>query len=98
MQIRVGRKAYRVGQIKLYRDARRIPTIQTDNISEQRLLEKIRQLLPEQVLQVEGFIDSLYQQNLDDGIILAAAKLSEPVLHRIWDNPDDAEYDQLGIW
>jgi hypothetical protein len=69
--------------------------METDTISEQRLLEKIRQLLPEQVLQVEGFIDSLYQQNLDESITLAAAKLSEPVLHRIWDNPDDAEYDQL---
>lgn len=69
--------------------------MQANNVSEQRLLEKIRQLLPEQVFQVEVFINSLCQQNADHSLTVAAAKLSEPVLQRIWDNPDDAEYDQL---
>lgn len=69
--------------------------MQTDSISEQRLLEKIRQLPPEQVLLVEDFIDSLEKQNTDYSLTFAAAKLSEPVLLKTWDNPDDAEYDTL---
>ncbi|MFK0733913.1 MAG: toxin-antitoxin system, antitoxin component, Xre family protein [Gloeotrichia echinulata GP01] len=69
--------------------------MQADKISEQRLLEKIRQLVPEQMVLVENFIDSLYQQNTEDNLTLAALKLSEPVLQKIWDNPDDAEYDEL---
>ncbi|MEH1871118.1 toxin-antitoxin system, antitoxin component, Xre family protein [Nostoc sp.] len=69
--------------------------MQTDSISEQRLLKKIRQLPPEKVLLVEDFIDSLDQQNTDHRLTFAAAKLSEPVMLKIWDNPDDAEYDKL---
>ncbi|MEC4818161.1 MAG: toxin-antitoxin system, antitoxin component, Xre family protein [Scytonema sp. PMC 1069.18] len=66
-----------------------------NKISEQRLLEKIRQLVPEQIVLVENFIDSLYQQNTEFSLTQAAAKLSEPTFQKIWDNPDDAEYDQL---
>ncbi|GAA6616509.1 toxin-antitoxin system, antitoxin component, Xre family protein [Scytonema sp. NUACC26] len=69
--------------------------MQADKISEQKLLEKIHQLIPEQIVLVENFIDSLYQQHPDFSLTLAAAKLSEPTLKKIWDNPDDAEYDQL---
>lgn len=67
----------------------------SDKILEQRLLEKIRQLVPEQIFLVENFIDSLYQQREDINLTLAATKLSESALQKIWDNPDDAEYDQL---
>ena len=69
--------------------------MQAHSSSEQRLLEKIQKLPPEQVLLVEDFIDSLGQQNTDHNLTFAAAKLSEPVLLKIWDNPDDAEYDKL---
>ncbi|MBG1243576.1 toxin-antitoxin system, antitoxin component, Xre family protein [Nostoc sp. NZL] len=69
--------------------------MQSHKISEQRLLEKIQKLPPEQVLLVEDFIDSLALQNADHSLTFAAAKLSEPVLLKIWDNPDDAEYDKL---
>ena len=69
--------------------------MQADSISEQRLLKKIRQLPPEKVLLVEDFIDSLDQQSTDHSLTFGAAKLSEPVLLKIWDNPDDAEYDKL---
>ncbi|MEH2281238.1 MAG: toxin-antitoxin system, antitoxin component, Xre family protein [Nostoc sp.] len=69
--------------------------MQTDRISQQRLLEKIQKLPPEQVLLVEDFIDSLDMPNTDHSLTFAAAKLSEPVLLKIWDNPDDAEYDKL---
>ncbi|MEH1861020.1 MAG: toxin-antitoxin system, antitoxin component, Xre family protein [Nostoc sp.] len=69
--------------------------MQAHSSSEQRLLEKIRQLPPEQVLLVEDFINSLEKQNTEYSLTFAAAKLSEPVLLKIWDNPDDAEYDTL---
>ncbi|MBW4453262.1 MAG: toxin-antitoxin system, antitoxin component, Xre family protein [Nostoc indistinguendum CM1-VF10] len=64
-------------------------------MSEQRLLQKIRQLPPKKVLLVEDFIDFLDQQSTDHSLTFAAAKLSEPVLLKIWDNPDDAEYDKI---
>ncbi|MEA5595081.1 toxin-antitoxin system, antitoxin component, Xre family protein [Rivularia sp. UHCC 0363] len=69
--------------------------MQVNKIPEQRLIEKIRQLVPEQVVLVENFIDSLSEQNEDYNLTLAATKLSEPTLQKIWDNPEDAEYDQL---
>jgi hypothetical protein len=69
--------------------------MQTDNIPQQKLIDKIRQLVPEQVTLVERFIDSLSQQSEEYNLTLAATKLSEPVLQKIWDNPDDAEYDKL---
>ncbi|MEH2259287.1 toxin-antitoxin system, antitoxin component, Xre family protein [Nostoc sp.] len=69
--------------------------MQAHSSLEQRLLEKIRQLPPEQVLLVEDFINSLEKQNTEYSLTFAAAKLSEPVLLKIWDNPDDAEYDKL---
>ncbi|MEH2459197.1 toxin-antitoxin system, antitoxin component, Xre family protein [Nostoc sp.] len=69
--------------------------MQADSISEQRLLEKIQMLPPEQVLLVEDFIDSLDNQKAEHSLTFAAAKLSEPLLLKIWDNPDDAEYDKL---
>ncbi|MEH1907032.1 toxin-antitoxin system, antitoxin component, Xre family protein [Nostoc sp.] len=69
--------------------------MQANSISEERLLEKIQKLPPEKVLLVEGFIDSLDQQNTDHSLTFAAGKFSEPVLLKIWDNPDDAEYDTL---
>ncbi|MDJ0736368.1 MAG: toxin-antitoxin system, antitoxin component, Xre family protein [Nostocaceae cyanobacterium] len=69
--------------------------MQANKIPEQRLIEKIRQLVPEQVVLLENFIDSLCQQNGDYNLTLGATKLSESVLQKIWDNPEDAEYDQL---
>jgi hypothetical protein len=66
--------------------------------TKQRVIEKIRGLFPEQMLQVEEFIDSLNKKNTnnaDRDIAFAATKLSEPAFQKIWDNSDDAEYDKL---
>ena len=67
----------------------------TPKRSEKELIEKIRQLSPERVAEVEDFVDFLRQR--DDGSRLtdAASRLSEPTFAKIWDNPDDADYDQL---
>ena len=62
---------------------------------EQRLLEKIRQLPPSKLNQVEDFVDFLSQREMDLALVKAAAQMTEPVLQKIWDNPADAEYDSL---
>lgn len=62
---------------------------------EQRLLEKIRNLPSDKMIEVEDFVDFLAQRHLDKALGKAASKLSEPVLQTVWDNPDDAEYDNL---
>jgi hypothetical protein len=62
---------------------------------EQRLLEKIRNLPSDKMIEVEDFVDFLSQRYLDKALVKAASKLSEPILQTVWDNPDDAEYDNL---
>ena len=65
------------------------------NSLEQKLLEKIRSLPPEKAAEVEDFIDFLSQREGDRQLAGAATGLSEASFHHVWDNPDDAEYDQL---
>ncbi|MEP0896164.1 MULTISPECIES: DUF2281 domain-containing protein [Leptolyngbya] len=64
--------------------------------SEQRLLVKLQQLSPEKIAEVENFIDFLSQREQENQQLTAiSTQLSEPVFQKIWDNPDDAEYDNL---
>ena len=64
---------------------------------EKRLLDKIRKLSSEKAIEVEDFIDFLYQRQTDSdqNIAIAATKLSEASFSKVWDNPEDAEYDNL---
>ncbi len=62
---------------------------------EQDLIEKIRGLPPEKATEVLDFVDFLARREQDRELTLAAMKLSEGALHRVWDNPDDAIFDQL---
>lgn len=59
------------------------------------LLEKIRSLPPEKLAEVEDFVDFLRLREQDRELTRAATKLSEEVFQKIWDNPDDADYDKL---
>lgn len=61
---------------------------------EQAIIEKIRALPPERVAEVEDFVDFLRVRNDDRRLTRTATKLSEKAFHKIWDNPEDAEYDQ----
>jgi hypothetical protein len=63
--------------------------------TEERLIEKIRNLPTDKVVEVEDFVDFLMQRGADKVLTKAAAQMSEAVLQTIWDNPDDAEYDNL---
>jgi len=62
---------------------------------EDDLLEKIRRLPPERVAEVEDFVDFLRQRDDERSLTDAAARLSEAAFSRVWDNPDDADYDRL---
>ena len=62
---------------------------------ENRLMEKVKQLSVEQIQQVEKFIDSLTQEDTERQLTLISTKLSESVFNKIWDNPQDADYDNL---
>jgi hypothetical protein len=63
--------------------------------SEDKLLAKIRRLLPEKLAAVEYFVDFLSQREEDRRLAQAATKASEAVFAELWDNPDDAEYDRI---
>ncbi len=66
-----------------------------NQILAKRLLEKVKHLSSEQMEQVEEFIDSLNSENSDKALILASTKLSESSFSKVWDNPEDAVYDEL---
>ena len=66
-----------------------------NNILENRLMEKVKKLSVEQIQQVEQFIDYLSQENTDRQLTLISTKLSESVFNKIWDNCEDADYDNL---
>ncbi|MBD2318076.1 toxin-antitoxin system, antitoxin component, Xre family protein [Phormidium tenue] len=71
-------------------------TIQSDAKSEQRILEKIRKLPFDKIVELENFIDLLYQRpNPSQALVTTSAKLSEASFAKVWDNPEDAAYDNL---
>jgi len=71
-------------------------TIQSDVKSEQRIIEKIRKLPFDKIVELENFIDLLYQRpNSSQALVTTSTKLSEAGFTKIWDNPEDAAYDNL---
>jgi hypothetical protein len=61
----------------------------------QTLIGKLEALPPERVNEVEDFIDFIKQRDLDRQLTRAARRLAEQSFANVWDNPDDAVYDQL---
>lgn len=64
-------------------------------IAADTLIEKIRQLPPEKAAAVEDFVDFLRERDSERAFVRGISKLSEESFRRIWDNPEDAAYDQL---
>lgn len=62
---------------------------------ERTLIEKILMLPPERVAEVEDFVDFLRRRDEHRRLLNATATLSENAFQRVWDNPDDADYDRL---
>ncbi len=63
--------------------------------NEQLLMEKIKQLPPQRLAEVEDFIDFLRGRENDQQLTRSAAKLSQPGFAAVWENPEDAAYDRL---
>ncbi|MDT4969784.1 MAG: hypothetical protein QOJ64_4521 [Acidobacteriota bacterium] len=61
---------------------------------DETLIEKIKSLPPDQVAEVEDFVDFLSQRE-DRRLVESAKKLSENSFQHEWNNSDDADYDQL---
>ncbi|MDZ7792009.1 MAG: hypothetical protein U5L08_16215 [Xanthomonadales bacterium] len=65
----------------------------TDEI--QPVVDKLKELPPERLAEVEDFIDFLSQRIHDRALTRAAMSISEPALEKVWDNDEDAVYDEL---
>ena len=61
--------------------------------SENILFDKIKVLPPQKIAEVVDFVDFLMQRE-DKKLVQSAMKLSENALSKVWDNDEDAIYDQ----
>jgi hypothetical protein len=59
------------------------------------LIEKIQTLPPEQLAEVEDFVDFIRLRGQQRALTRAAAAASAPSLAAVWDNPEDDAYDAL---
>ncbi len=63
-------------------------------MQDEELIEKIRALPADKIAEVVDFVDFLGHR--DDRLLVdAASRASQPAFAAVWDNPDDAEYDNL---
>jgi hypothetical protein len=65
------------------------------NAPDQVLLDKIKQLPPQRLAEVEDFVDFLREREGGLRLTQAAAKAAEPSFTTVWDNEEDAAYDRL---
>ena len=63
--------------------------------TEQALIDKIKQLPPQRLAEVEDFVDFLRTREGDQRLTRAAAKASETSFAAVWDNDEDAVYDRI---
>jgi hypothetical protein len=63
--------------------------------NERVLVEKLKDLPPQRLAEVEAFVDFLRSRELDAQLVRTATQVSEPAFKSVWDNSDDAEYDRL---
>ena len=63
--------------------------------NEQSIMQKLRLLPPERIIEVEDFVDFLQARDLERNLVKQAGQTSESVFATIWDNPNDSEYDRL---
>lgn len=72
-----------------------MPT-QVQTLTEQTLIEKIHTLPPEKVSEVVDFVEFLAQRQeeaSDRQLTKAATQLSAGAFAKVWDNPEDAVYE-----
>ena len=59
------------------------------------LAEKIRTLSPEQLSEVDDFVEFLRLRAEERGLARTAAAVSAPAFDAVWANPEDDAYDAL---
>jgi hypothetical protein len=59
------------------------------------LFNKIRRLPLEKVAVVNDFVEFLSHRGEKDSLVWTVGKLPEKSFQKIWDNQEDAEYDNL---
>ncbi len=59
------------------------------------LTEKIRTLSPEQIGEVEDFVEFIRLRAEERGVTRTAATASGPAFEAVWANPEDDVYDAL---
>lgn len=62
---------------------------------EQGLIEKIKQLPPQRLAEVEDFVDFLRTREAEQRLTHAAARASEPSFASVWNNDEDSAYDRM---
>lgn len=65
------------------------------NATPEALLEKLKALPPDRLAEVEDFIDFVCTRAQDRALTALALAASEPALARLWNNAEDAAYDEL---
>ncbi len=65
-------------------------------MQEVNLVEKIKQLPPQKIAEVEDFVEFL-QQKEEKKLVQSAMKLSEDTFRKVWDNDADSVYDELEL-
>ena len=59
------------------------------------LIAKIQALPPEQLTEVEDFVDFIRLREQERALTRAAATASAPAFATVWNNPEDDAYDAL---
>jgi hypothetical protein len=77
------------------RQAQHLKGVHAMTAAEQLLIEKIKQLPPRRMAEVEDFVDFLHAREDDHRLTHAATKASEASVAQVWDNDEDAAYDRL---
>lgn len=62
--------------------------------TEKDLIEKLRQLPPQRLAEVEDFVDFLRTREGESRLTQAAAKASEASFAAVWHNDEDDAYDR----
>jgi len=59
------------------------------------LIEKLKELPPQRLAEVEDFVDFLRDREADRTLVRMASVTSEPSFAKVWNNEEDAAYDSL---
>ncbi len=62
---------------------------------EPALIEKIKQLPPQRLAEVEDFVDFLRTREDEQRLTQAAARASEASFGGVWNNDEDSAYDRM---